>query len=372
MNRPLTSPTPYYCLLLLLLTCTIQSSTAINDQIEYRPPVVATIAVRPSSGRASLILNQPLHFQCEQVGRKNANFFWYKQDADEAPEKLLHPDDDNVEIVNDKLTISKPNYQSIGNYICRLLDETGHPIAREFAVIRLRAPPYIDEFALSSTGRSHSSPSVVVTDGERLELTCSVRDTAQVNITWLKSQTPEDEKTMVPIVELSSGMNENSNNNNNDASVITTTQESINLPYLPQTIQANQQEQSVIIEKVDNYTKKLIIEQVRPEHRAYYVCMADNGVTERSRRIILIRVKDKLIALWPFLGIIAELFILFTIIHIWETQRAYKELNSTSTVLIKGSVPSSSSVAAAAAANKRPASGSSVPCESVPLTGGKN
>lgn len=36
----------------------------------------STITVRPSTGRATLIPGQPLHFQCETVDNKNAEFLW--------------------------------------------------------------------------------------------------------------------------------------------------------------------------------------------------------------------------------------------------------------------------------------------------------
>lgn len=263
---------------------------------------------------------------------------------------MIQPDEDGVEIHNDRLTLHKPSYDSVGDYLCRLLAETGHTEPKDYGVIKLRSVPYIEDFGVET---GHTGKSAIVTDGERLELNCLVRDQSQpVNITWLKSQTPDDEKTMVPIPETTIAVTDpppsaNPNGPENHYS------------YLPQTF--NAQEQSIIIEKVDKFNKKLIIESVRPEHRSYYVCMADNGVTERSRKLVMIRVKDKLIALWPFLGIIAELFILFTIIHVWETQRAYKEIHS---------IAPTDGSATSKASNKRPASGHSVAFESVPLTKG--
>lgn len=42
----------------------------------YQLVASSTIPVRPSTGRATLIPGQPLHFQCETVGNKNAQFIW--------------------------------------------------------------------------------------------------------------------------------------------------------------------------------------------------------------------------------------------------------------------------------------------------------
>jgi len=59
-------------------------------------------------------------------------------------------------------------------------------------------------------------------------------------------------------------------------------------------------------------------------HRAYFVCEANNGIAT-ARVNILVRVKDKLAALWPFLGIVGEVIILCTVIFIYEKRRSKDE-----------------------------------------------
>ncbi|XP_067131206.1 neuroplastin-like isoform X1 [Centruroides vittatus] len=68
---------------------------------------------------------------------------------------------------------------------------------------------------------------------------------------------------------------------------------------------------------------KLIIKNVDYVDRAKYTCFAENGVGEVSNSTILVRVKDKLAALWPFLGICCEIFLLFIIIFIYEKRRSH-------------------------------------------------
>jgi len=262
----------------------------------------------------------------------------YRRPVGDTNEILLEPNnDENYEIHNDRFTLLRPNSQWTGDYICRaILDVDKYSSSlTEFATIQVRTQPYIEDFGSDT---SHTGKSSVVTDGERLELTCSVRDTVTpVNITWLRSVNPDDERTMVVLPDTPKSAMISSNDNADTFMV---------------------SDQNIIVEPVTNHSKRLIIESVKHEHRSYYVCLVDNGVTERARKVIFVRVKDRLVALWPFLGIVAELFILFTIIHVWETQRAYKEIHAT---------PQNPPITTG---NKRPASGASVAFESVPLTNG--
>lgn len=148
----------------------------------------------------------------------------------------------------------------------------------------LAAQPFIEDFSLAT---SHTGKSGIITDGERLELKCEVRNTSgPVTITWLKSRILDDEETLM---ELEKHAN----------------------PRI-----------KIVQPDGNEYVRTLIIDSVRMEDRGFYSCRADNNVTDRSSKTIFIRVRDKLIALWPLLGIVSELAILFSIIFIWENQRA--------------------------------------------------
>jgi hypothetical protein len=61
--------------------------------------------------------------------------------------------------------------------------------------------------------------------------------------------------------------------------------------------------------------------------RADYMCVASATIEDNhysNNATVLVRVKDKLAALWPFLGICAEVTILCIIIFIYEKRRAKK------------------------------------------------
>lgn len=246
------------------------------------------------------------------------------------------------------MTLHKPTSQSAGDYICRALLSNDKPLATnasEFATIRARMQPYIEDFDIET---SHTGKSTVVTDGDRLELLCNVPDTTSpVNISWLRSRTPDDESSMVRL--------EPTNGTNQGELLLSSYQVD---PY------DTHLAPNIFIEVLSPHSKRLVIETVKLEHRSYYVCIADNGVSEPSQKMIFIRVKDRIVALWPFLGIVAELFILFTIIHVWETQRAYKSMQTSRSGNSTTASPSPS------ATNKRPASGATIAHESVPLTSG--
>jgi len=68
----------------------------------------------------------------------------------------------------------------------------------------------------------------------------------------------------------------------------------------------------------------LRIDNLDYDDRADYMCVATDSFGHSANATILLRVKDKLAALWPFLGICAEVIILCIIIFVYEHRRAKK------------------------------------------------
>ena len=80
---------------------------------------------------------------------------------------------------------------------------------------------------------------------------------------------------------------------------------------------------SIVIESKDNNTM-LTLKEVKEEDKGEYKCLLKNKYGEHSETVNL-RVKSALAALWPFLGIVAEVVILCVIILGYETRCGKKK-----------------------------------------------
>lgn len=91
----------------------------------------------------------------------------------------------------------------------------------------------------------------------------------------------------------------------------------------PVTVDMSAQDPSTVLSDLDGYKNaRLTIKSVDYEDAGDYACTATEASFNSSdTKMVTVRVKDKLAALWPFLGIVGEVIVLCFIIFIYEKRR---------------------------------------------------
>jgi len=187
-------------------------------------------------------------------------------------ENITVPKDPRIKITDDyKLVIEEPKYGDVGNYSCRIFKHDAKTGEKNIIVI---AKPLVV-----------MQKDVTVVEGERLTLECVVRGTPPPNISWTFG---------------------NETNYSGRGRVILKPHD-------------------------DVLNALLVIDDATMDDRGLYSCIATNANNYTDSAAVYVRVKDKLAALWPFLGICAEVFVLCAIILIYEKKRNKTELEESDT-----------------------------------------
>ncbi|KAL5280853.1 NPTN family protein [Megaselia abdita] len=213
-------------------------------------------------------IKYPLVLSCNITDGSNDELVWKKNDVDIGEVPELK---NRVKIykAERKISIDRSEARDAGNYSCGVRDET-----KDFEVIAkvsVRVP--------SNTG---------VVEGEKLTITCTVSGTTPT-VEWV-----HDNNTIVT------------------------------------------GDRYVLKEHDGVQNAILTLENASLEDKGEYKCVGKNKATginkiAEASDVTNVRVKGKLAALWPFLGICAEVFILCTIILIYEKRRNKSELEESDT-----------------------------------------
>ncbi|CAG5128201.1 unnamed protein product [Candidula unifasciata] len=174
---------------------------------------------------------------------------------------------DNYKEENTSLTISNPKIDDAGLYIARFTingDETNTYDCE----VGFEAAPEVQNFEKAKN----------LIEGEKMELMCTVKGYPLSVVTWYKD--------------------------NNVLNVSEGSRHEIQKPF------------------GEHQVVKLLVQTVEFEDAGDYTCRAYSAqFNETSEKTLTVRVKDKLAALWPFLGIVGEVVVLCTIIFIYEKRR---------------------------------------------------
>lgn len=240
---------------------------------------VAEFVSMQSTKSVDLESGEPIQLICDLSGTVN----WVKI-VDITKPQAISANDDKYVISNGTrvLTIENPRRNTDeANYVCmtNLNNQT----------FKVRGKPEFSTFKASDHTKDMNSFNVIEDDD--LHLVCEV---------MLKQAFKDDEIDFVWYRKFSDGMEEK----------IT----SLNISYVEDL-------------GTGAYVAKksiLSMEDVKFSDRAQYICEAANGDI-KANNTVTVRVKDKLAALWPFLGIVAEVIVLCTIICIYEKRRGKPE-----------------------------------------------
>ncbi|KAI7815340.1 neuroplastin [Rhyzopertha dominica] len=242
--------------------------------------LVATVSVSitpsdPKNPLVSFNVRSRFEVSCNLTGPSNATVKWFKDDQDITTVKSLsgrvnYKNENGVFI----LKVDHSIEDDAGEYKCAAFvqgKEEAHAVITAICAIKIKTPDNVN-----------------VVEGEKLRIVCAVIAKPPPIITWeCQNETYTESRGRVTLQE--------------DPD-----------------------------KKIPNAV--FIINSIEMSDRGVYKCIAQSNVTEqREVEETMVRVKDKYAALWPFLGICAEVFVLCAIILVYEKKRNKTELEESDT-----------------------------------------
>jgi len=265
------------------ISCKPQNSDRPKDAVGF----IMSIHVYEITGiDMQMQVGQEAVLKCDVSLQKTVTFDWYHNGA-----KVTLDDNYVRSDVNNSLTIKHTAHNDAGEYVCNSTLENQQLLS---ATVNLNASPFVGKFDGSKN----------LVQGDPLILHCNAWGHPPPSVTWQKRK--EDEEVHEDVV--------------------------IDEAY----IAADKLKASIAADKAPRITLTdystagpvikngtLRIEALDYDDRSMYTCIATDGFTS-ANATVLVRVKDKLAALWPFLGICVEVLILCIIIFFYEHHRAKK------------------------------------------------
>ncbi|XP_043213816.1 basigin-like isoform X3 [Amphibalanus amphitrite] len=202
---------------------------------------------------------------------------WYKSVEGGEQEEVIG--DSNVIVEGGVLTIKKPTELDAGNYTCSfataaVTDKTVQETIRVITNVTVAMP----------------SQSINKQEGDEVVILCEPFGRPRPAVTWTK----DGKDVKVAIKNSTSRLTLSADDDGNVDARLTLT------------------------------------DLLRPEDAGDYCCRAEN-LANAAEACIIVRVKDKYAALWPFIGIVAEVILLTAIIYIYEKKKSKPDMDDSDT-----------------------------------------
>jgi len=256
-------------LFLLVLVATIACSYAAGGGVAIESQAEVKIEDE-SEFTKRVIPGKEFALNCT-IEDDSASVQWLKDD------QRVETNDRITVYSNGSLEIDVANSTDVGTYVCqevRTIDSKVKPVRHEFRVYELSV--------------SMLKPSRMVVEGADINITCEATGNPIPTIVWM--------------------MNDE--------------------------VLTNSSSSQIVITEVAGSTpdSTLLIKEATNDNRGMYTCIIDN--TEGAAPITMktnVRVKGLYAALWPFLGIVAEVVVLCAIIFFFERRRSNAEYEESDT-----------------------------------------
>jgi len=220
---------------------------------------------------------EDLELECTAAQVPDAKITWLR--SKEGSQQVELKAGDRIAIEGNKLTISKPQEDDAGNYTCRFQTQNvgGAPVEDTIHVVT--------NVTVRMTGKSINKQ-----EGEDLDITCRAYGKPTPTITWRKN----NEDILVGVENATHRLSFSANEDG--------------------------------VPEAQLKLKGLL----RPNDAGDYCCKGEN-VANDAEACIMIRVKDKYGALWPFIGIVAEVILLTAIIYVYEKKKSKPDMEDSDT-----------------------------------------
>ncbi|XP_076337733.1 basigin-like isoform X2 [Tachypleus tridentatus] len=292
------------------------------DDPEYEGASMGTVMhvksepyVEPFPEKLNVIQGRPLLLDCDAQGFPKPTISWFI--GNEPLETFLQQNNLEISALSNSegllgamLSIQNP----ISNlYTCVAENSVGTSESSVFIVVREN---------MILTNEELPGQGLILKVPKPLELMCNTTDDNSLNVTWLKNGNPVIISDNLHIFSENNSLVIHHTEDDDVGEYTCVVDENVNTTIeVKDDVLINGSAGHIMFESSDiHFNDILTIQEVEFDDRAYYSCEASNEVN-KVKSTIYVRIKDKLAALWPFLGICLEVSILCGIIFFYEKKR---------------------------------------------------